>query len=312
MAIKGIEMKNIEKGLLLKEIYEKVREIRRELRLKDVDFKILDVEVVNQGEDTLLNLYVPTRSDKSTVIGPGGWVVGRLREYLKDRFPGDLKILVDTYIDSVIIKKREKEALSFLKNLGLTKGERILFLVQCSYDLGVLDFLRKYFKVFAVSLDIGSVVLPPRNRKLIEDYLLKYGVPYEFLSPLKLGGKDIEKVLSGYPCDLCNSIVSKYLVEECRERGIRYLINNHMEDKVRKVRDVYVINFLKIYPLKRDILRREYPYLKCPLMIQALKRNREMRVKMIGEIVSQVYEGLMEPGIGAEVIMEIEKLGKKI
>ena len=79
---------------------------------------------------------------------------------------------------------------------------------------------------------------------------------------------------------------------------------------MKRVKDVYLINFLKLYPLKRDILRREYPYLKCPLMLQALMRNRDLRVKMIGEVVSQVYEGLMEPGIGAEVILEIGRLGK--
>ncbi|MBW9223627.1 hypothetical protein KKP90_03435 [Methanothermococcus sp. SCGC AD-155-E23] len=83
-------MESIEKDLLLKDIYERIREIRRELKLKDVDFEILDVEVVYQKGETLLNLYVLSRSDKSTVIGPGGWVVGRLREYLRDRFPGDL------------------------------------------------------------------------------------------------------------------------------------------------------------------------------------------------------------------------------
>ncbi|HID47980.1 MAG TPA: hypothetical protein EYP47_04840 [Methanococcaceae archaeon] len=304
-------MESIEKDLLLKDIYERIREIRRELKLKDVDFEILDVEVVYQKGETLLNLYVLSRSDKSTVIGPGGWVVGRLREYLRDRFPGDLKILVDTYIDRVIIRRREERALSLLESLGLRRGEEVLVLVQCSYDLGVLDFLRKCFKVFAVSLDIGSVVLPPRNRKLIEDYLLKYKVPYKFLSPLELKGGDIGRVLDSYPCDLCNRVVSKYLVEECRERGIGYLINNHIEGEVKRVKDVYLINFLKLYPLKRDILRREYPYLKCPLMLQALMRNRDLRVKMIGEVVSQVYEGLMEPGIGAEVIMEIGRLGKR-
>ncbi|HIC98754.1 MAG TPA: hypothetical protein EYP08_03690, partial [Pyrodictiaceae archaeon] len=134
---------NIEKDLLIKEISEKIREIRRELDLKDVNLEILDVEVIYEGKDTLLNIYVLTRSDKSTVIGPGGWVVGRLREYLKDRFPGDLKILVDTYIDRLILKKKEERALSTLKSISLKKGERILVLVQCSYDLGVLDFLRR-------------------------------------------------------------------------------------------------------------------------------------------------------------------------
>ncbi|AXI25131.1 hypothetical protein CFE53_02775 [Methanofervidicoccus sp. A16] len=302
---------NIEKDLLIKEISEKIREIRRELNLKDVDFEIVDIEIIWEDNDTFLNICVPTRSDKSTIIGPGGWVVGKLREYLKDRFPGNLKILVDTYTDRLILKKKEERALSILKRIGLKKGERVLVLVQCSYDLGVLDFLRKCFKVFAVSLNIGSVVLPPKNRKLIEDYFVRYKIPHKSLDPIKLKGEDIRKVLGGYPCDLCNGIVFKYLIEECRRMEIRYLINNnHTSQEIERLEDVYIINFLKLYPLKRDILRKNYPYLKCPLMIQTLKENEDLKVKRIGDIVSEVYEGLMEPGIGAEVILEIGKLGK--
>ena len=299
---------NIEKDLLIKEISEKIREIRRELDLKDVNLEILDVEVIYEGKDTLLNIYVLTRSDKSTVIGPGGWVVGRLREYLKDRFPGDLKILVDTYIDILILKKKEERTLSTLKSIRLKKGERILVLVQCSYDLGVLDFLRRHFKVFAVSLNIGSVVLPSKNRRLIENYFLKYKVPYRFLDPIELKGEDIRELLDKYPCDLCNDMVFKYLVEECKRMGIKYLINNHITREVERFKGVYIINFLKLYPLKRDVLRKNYPYLKCPLMIQTLKRDRDLKVKVIEDIVSEVYEGLMEPGIGAEVILEIGRL----
>jgi len=301
---------NIEKDLLIREICERIREIRRELNLKDIGLEIVDVEVIYEGEDTFLNIYVLTRSDKSTVIGPGGWVVGRLRECLKDRFPGNLKILVDTYIDRLILREKENRALSILKSIGLKRGEKILVLVQCSYDLGVLDFLRRYFEVSAVSLSIGSVVLPSKNRKIIESYLLKSKVPYKFLKPLELKGEDIKKVLGKYPCDLCNDVVFKYLVEECKGMGIKYLINNHISEKVR-FKGVYIINFLKLYPLKRDVLRREYPYLKCPLMIQAIKKDRDLKVKMIKEVVSEVYEGLMEPGIGAEVVLNMWRLGGK-
>ncbi|HID47990.1 MAG TPA: hypothetical protein EYP47_04900 [Methanococcaceae archaeon] len=297
----------MDKDLLLKEISEKIREIRRKLNLKEVKVDIVDVETVLEGEDRILYIYVLTRSDKSTVIGPGGWVVGKLREYLKDRFSGNLKILVDTYVDRVILRKKIERALSILRGIGLDRGESILVLVQCSYDLGVLDFLRRHFKVYVVILDIGSVVLPSKNRKLIEDYLTRYNIPYKFISPMELRGDRIGEVLDNYPCNLCNEIVRDYLIEECRERGIRYLINNHIAEKLEKFKDVYIINFLKLYPLKRDVLRRNYPYLKCPLMIQALKRDRNVKIKAIETIVSEVYEGLMEPGIGAEVIMEIDK-----
>lgn len=301
---------NIEKEILIKEISEKIKEIRKELNLNDTDFEIVDIEVLNENKDTLLNIYVLTRSDKSTVIGPGGWVVGKLREYLKDRFPGNLKIVVDTYTDRLILQKKEGRALSILESIGLKKGDEIITLVQCSYDLGVLDFLRRHFKVLVISLNIGSVVLPSKNRKLIEEYLVKYNIPYKFLDPVKLKGEDIKKAL-GNPCDLCNSMVFKYLVDECRKIGINYLINNHIYQDIIIFKDIYLINFLKLYPLKRDVLRRNYPYLKCPLMIQALKGNENLRVKMIKDIVSEVYEGLMEPGIGTEVILEIERLRKR-
>ena len=301
-------MEDIDKDLLIREIYEKVLKIRRELKLKDVNVEIVDVELIYENGDTILNICVLTRSDKSTVIGPGGWVVGKLREYLRDRFPGNLKIVVDTYIDRLILNNKRERSRSLLNSVGLIEGERILALVQCSYDLGVLDFLRRHFKVSVVSLNIGSVVLPSKNRRLIEDYCVKYKIPYKLIDPLKLKGEEIKKVLDSYPCNLCNHIVFKYLPRECREMGIRYLVNNHLPGEVERLEDIYIINFLKIYPLKRDILRRNYPYLECPLMIQCLKRNEELKVKIIGDIVSEVYEGLMEPGIGAEIIMNIERI----
>ena len=295
------------KDELLNLIYNKVKKIRNNLNLVDVEFEILDLEII-QDEDVYLMIYTLTRSDKSTIIGPGGWVVGKLREELKELFGGNLIIKVEDYADKLILEEKKTKAISLLNKIGLKKGEKIAVLVQCMYDLSVLDFLKKYFDVQAVSFDIGTIVLPSKNKYAIEDYLIKNNIPYKFIKPIELGKEDISKALrmQDYPCnEVCNEL-NKYIIKECK--NIKYIINNHIHKDIEKNEEfnAYILNFLKIYPFKKNNLRENY--LSCPLMIQACKKNNNIKLKLMDEIVSNVYEGLLEPTEGSEMIVKINNL----
>ncbi|MBW9221340.1 hypothetical protein KKP91_03995 [Methanothermococcus sp. SCGC AD-155-M21] len=317
-------MENWDKNTLLEEISNNVKEIRNNLNLKHINFEIVDIEISYGGEynrepnknnknnknnnkTLFLKIYALTRSDKSAIIGPGGWVVGRLRESLKYKFKKNLIIIVEDYIDKLILEEKRENAISILKGIGLKKGQEILYLLQCSYDLSVLDILKDYFKVFALSLDIGSVVLPPKNKELIETYVCENNMPHKFITPVKLKKKDILMGLTGYPCDvLCNKM-DKYILREGINRNINHIINNHIPERIKRdeITNIYFVNFLKVFQLKKNSLRREY--LNCPLMIQSYRRNKNVKIKLINEIVSETYEGLMEPTEGSEKIMDIVK-----
>ncbi|AEH06094.1 hypothetical protein [Methanothermococcus okinawensis] len=314
-----MRFKENEKEKLLEEIIKKIKKIRKSLNLKDTNFEIVDIELmdnndtnIKENENIFLIIYALTRSDKSTIIGPGGWVVGKLREDLKNQFDKNLIIRVENYIDNIILKEKKEKAFLFLNKIGLKKGQKIMVLVQCSYDLSILDFLKKYFDVYAISLDIGSVVLPPKNKNIIEDYLINNKIPYNFIKPVELDKKNILKALNSYPCDIICGNMGKYLIKECVNKNIKYIVNNHISEDYRRDDNtkIYILNFLKIYPLKRGSLRS--PYLNCPLMIQTCKKNKnnnknnvKIKIKLIKEIVSNVYDGLIEPTEGSEKIMKI-------
>lgn len=299
----------IDKNELLNLIYTKVREIRNNLNLIDVEFEILDLDIIKEKDYIYLIIYVLTRSDKSTIIGPGGWVVGKLREEINELFNGNLIIKVEDYGDKLILDEKKINALSLLNRIGLKKGDNITVLVQCRYDLSVLDFLKKYFNVHSVSLDIGTIVLPSKNKQIIEEYLLKNNIPYKFIKPIEIKKEDILKILDmqDYPCNIICNKMNKYIIQESW-KDINYIINNHIHGNIKKDKEsnVYILNFLKIYPFKRNDLRKKY--LDCPLMIQACKRNRKVKIKLIEEIVSEVYEGLLEPTKASEKIIKLNNL----
>ena len=74
------------KDEFLSEIYKSVKKIRDEIGLKTTDFSIIDFEFTKNENNLTLKLYTPIRTDKSAIIGPGGWVIGKLREELNEIF----------------------------------------------------------------------------------------------------------------------------------------------------------------------------------------------------------------------------------
>ena len=99
-----------EKEKLLAELIKKINKIRKDLNLKNTNFEIVDIDIKTnkENESIFLIIYALTRSDKSTIIGPGGWVVGKLREDLKHQFDKNLIIRVENYIDKIILKEKKE------------------------------------------------------------------------------------------------------------------------------------------------------------------------------------------------------------
>jgi predicted PP-loop superfamily ATPase len=326
---------NIKKEELLSILYKKVKNIRDDLNLTNVDFEIVDLEleINNNGnicdcsDNIYLIIYTPTRSDKSTIIGPGGWVVGKLREELKELFNGNLIIRVEDYSDKIIMDEKKENAMKILKDIGLNKWEKIAVLVQCMNDLSILDFLKKYFLVYAISLDVGTIIMPSKNKQTIKNYMRANNIPHKFIKSTGMKNEEILKIINTgkNPCELFCNNMDKHMIQFCFNNDIKYVINNHIENKIKIVEHsmddiknsmedneeypIYVLNFSKIYPLKSNDLRNKY--LNCPLLIQSIKRNKDIGIKLIEEIVACVYEGYSEPTECSENIVKIYNLYKK-
>ncbi|ABR55936.1 conserved hypothetical protein [Methanococcus aeolicus Nankai-3] len=304
----------VTKDELINTILEKVYDIRKELNLNHCDINIVNIELKDinsssgdndkNNKNCYLTIYAHTRSDKSSLIGPGGWVIGKLREELKELIDKNLIIIVEDYGDKIINNEKKEKALNYLLNIGLNKGDNIAVLVQCEYDISIIDYLKNYYTVYALSFEAGTFVLPYKNKNIIKDYLISNKIPHKFIS-CKLDKSILSLLSDEFPCDLaCNSLIN-YAVEECKNKNIKYFINNHGKNKYDKKYNIRIINFLELHPFKKSSFKN---YLSCPLMIQSCKKNKNTKIKLINKVVSDTYDGLMEPTGSSEKIMKILNL----
>ncbi|WP_459202185.1 hypothetical protein [Methanococcus sp. CF] len=303
---------NKSKEEFLSEIYKIVAKIRLDIGLNTSEITISDLEFKIDSENTdnlMLTIYTPTRTDKSLLIGPGGWVIGKLREELNDNFEENLIIRVESHID----RKKELETLnysvSFLKEKGLDISVKkdALVVVQCENDLSAIDFIKEYFNPHLIIFDLGTAILPHKNRNRTEKVLKNKNVKYEILSPYLLNNNQIIDAISNDPCEtICNNLISEML-QYAKNKNIDVVIFNHFNQNYKLINGIHVLNFLKMFPVKLNSLIHKGRSLDCPLFIQSCKRNKITKTFKVKQIVSEVYSGLVEPTEGAEEIMKYLK-----
>ncbi|MBA2846373.1 putative PP-loop superfamily ATPase [Methanococcus maripaludis] len=296
----------------LSEIYRIVAKIRLELELTTSEITISDFEFKMDSENSnnlILMIYTPTRTDKSLLIGPGGWVVGKLREKLNGSFKENLIIRVESYID----RKKELDAIensiSYLREKGLNISSKkdALVIIQCEYDLSSIDFINKYFNPIFITFDLGTALLPHKNRNRIEQVFKDKNLKYEFLSPYSLNGEQITDAISKNPCEIiCNDLISE-MVNYAKNKNIEIVLFNHLNKDYEFRNGIHILNFLKMFPIKLNSLIHKGRSLDCPLLIQSCKRNKITKTFKIKQIVSGVYSGLVEPTEGAEEIIKYLK-----
>ncbi|MBM7408547.1 hypothetical protein [Methanococcus maripaludis] len=296
----------------LSEIYRIVAKIRLEIELTTSEITISDFEFKidsENNENLILMIYTPTRTDKSLLIGPGGWVVGKLREKLNGSFKENLIIRVESYID----RKKELDAIensiSHLREKGLDISSKkdALVIIQCEYDLSSIDFINEYFNPIFITFDLGTALLPHKNRNRIEQVFKDKNLKYEFLSPYSLNGEQITDAISKNPCEIiCNDLISE-MVNYAKNKNIEIVLFNHLNKDYEFRNGIHILNFLKMFPIKLNSLIHKGRSLDCPLLIQSCKRNKITKTYKIKQIVSGVYSGLVEPTEGAEEIIKYLK-----
>ena len=288
------------KEQIIDEIKERVLRIRDILGLNKAEFDIVDVEI----EGKTLTIYTKNRTDKSSIIGPGGWVVGRLREEMKDRFE---VIRVEDYTDKVLFVKRveiikslfDDEVIQDICNYFLYKKipkekKDVICLIHCQYDLYALDILSNIFNVKAITYDFPALV-PDKTKKKVISFLNKRDIEHEFLK-LNLTKNEIKNLIDSFPCGfLKNKIIGD--LKGC-------VFTSCLDNAVFKYDNGIIINFFELFPIK--IKKDEYYLNYCPLCIQSCKidKNKE---KFIKKIVKEVYKGFKEPTDASEEILSMIK-----
>ncbi|XRO76371.1 hypothetical protein ACO3VM_06175 [Methanocaldococcus sp. 10A] len=285
---------------LINEIKDKVKRIRESLGLNKALFDIVDIEV----DGKLLTIYTKNRSGKSTIIGPGGWVVGKLREEMKDRFE---IIRVEDYTDKVLFEERIKaikslfedgifqDICNYLLYKEIPKEKKdVICLIHCQYDLYALNILSNIFNIKAIIYDFPALV-PQKTKEKIFDFLNKKNIEHEFLK-LNLKNNEIKNIINSFPCG--------FLKDKIIEDLEGYIFTSCLNCEVFKYKNVIIINFFELFPIK--IKKDEYYLNYCPLCIQSSKieKNKE---KFIKKVVKEVYRGFKEPTDASEEILSILK-----
>ncbi|AIJ05929.1 hypothetical protein JH146_1086 [Methanocaldococcus bathoardescens] len=286
---------------LINEIKERVSRIRENLGLSKALFDIVDIKV----DGKILTIYTKNRSDKSTIIGPGGWVVGKLREEMKDRFE---IIRVEDYTDKVLFEKRVETIKSlfnddifqdicnyFLYGEIPKKKRDVICLVQCQYDLYVVDILSNIFNVKALTYDFPALV-PQKTKEKILDFLNKRNIEHEFLK-INFTKDEIKNLINSFPCG--------FLKDKIIKDGLKgEIFTSCLNCGIFKYDNGIIINFFELFPIK---IKKDENYLNyCPLCIQSCKieKNKE---KFIKKVVKDVYRGFKEPTDASEEILSIIK-----
>jgi len=294
------------KDEFLSEIYKSVKKIRDEIGLKTTDFSIIDFEFTKNENNLTLKLYTPIRTDKSAIIGPGGWVIGKLREELNEIFEENLIIRVENYIDHIQKLEHFESSFNFLKEKGLdlTSKKDAVVVIQCENDLSALETIKKYFNPICISFDLGTVALPHKNKNRILEVLENKKILHKILTPFSMSKEDIATASSVDPCiEVCNKLVTNML-DEAALNNVNIVIFNHLSKNYELKNDIHVINFLELFPIKLNALNHAGKPLDCPLLIQSCRKNKNMKIDKIKDVVSKVYDGYIEPTEGSVEIMK--------
>ncbi|MGZ7160463.1 MAG: ATPase [Methanobacterium sp.] len=240
------------------DIIKQICRIREEIGHQKVNPGINDV-IFDQEKKVML-IVTSDRPDKSTVIGKGGWVVGKLKEELDIN-----SIHVEAYPDILLKEYRIKLAINKLNNLlkspeligsmPLINLSKLLNLrlrniydfeatlnafedveknndkkavvalsggVDSSFSLIVAKKLG--FNPVAVTVNPGSIILPQYFRNNVEKLSTKLDVNHNYI---EVEMDDVIKDSLGgrfHPCGRCSKVIKGAILDYAKDINIPFLI----------------------------------------------------------------------------------------
>ena len=239
------------------EIIKQICKIREEIGHQKVNPGIKDIFFDENNESLLIVTY--DRPEKSTVIGKGGWVVGKLKEEMNIK-----SIHVEAYPDILLKEYRIKLADNKLNNLlnsssinikkPLTNLSKILKLrlenlynfesildnekweeekniksivalsggVDSSFSLIAAKNIG--FNPIAVTVKPGSIILPKYFQNNVEKLSAKLNVNHEYID-MEMD-EIIKDSLDGrfHPCGRCSKVIKGAVLDYAKEINAPFLI----------------------------------------------------------------------------------------
>lgn len=261
--MKHTQEKVVKKLLISRdELIEKIYKIREEIGHDDIKINIH--ETVYDDETKELWIITKDRPDKSTIIGKGGWVVGRLKEELNIN-----AIHVESYSDFILKKYHMELSIKTLEDFSQQNpmiarkpiNNLITLLkdkIENLYSFNLKEYLKEKnyvekdneaivalsggadstfsviiakmlgFNPIAITVDPGTIVLPKQFKENIENITQELNIKHEYI-PVSYN-EIIEESLNGvyHPCGRCSKVIEDTINKYSVENNIHLVIYGDM------------------------------------------------------------------------------------
>lgn len=317
----------------IEEIQFRVQRIREEIG-QDASTKPR-IKWVKDGDVLIICGF--NRSDKSMLIGPGGWVSGKLSEEIgkpvtvidgSEEILKELKIIESTYTLENLLKKakgEDKEILEFF--MGYLKGETKTIdkeiEIAVSYSGGAdststLYLLKEMgFKVIALTYYPSDMILPKRTRSIIKNVVEHLSVPHEYVEG------DIKEIVEGalegryHPCGRCHKEMEEKIIDAAKKRGISRIAFGDLlptgPQTISINKGMMRINLPSLLALKKKdmkyisgrILGYQSPGYGCPLLKEVHRLHPSKKFFTAHRVLREVRAGILESNEGLSSLRSI-------
>ncbi|HQK63364.1 MAG TPA: hypothetical protein PLV67_07325 [Methanofastidiosum sp.] len=281
-------------------------------------------------DDEVLIICGYHRSDKSMLIGPGGWVSGKLSEEIgkpvtviesTEELTSELKLMESLLTVEKLLKKAEgqnKDILEFFRDYIKNKKKTIdkEVTVAVSYSGGSDSTASLYllnnmgFKVVALTYYPSDIILPKRTRTIIENVVKEIGIPHEYIKG------DMSEIIKGalegryHPCGRCHKNMEDIVIDHTRKMGIEAITFGDLlptgSQTISIKNGMLRINLPALLALKKKDMKylsariKEYesPGFGCPLLKEVHRKNPSKKFFTAHRVLREVRAGILESNEG--------------
>jgi len=281
-------------------------------------------------DDEVLIICGYHRSDKSMLIGPGGWVVGKLSEEIRkpvtviestEEVVSELKLLESLNTIEKLLKKTKgehKDILEFFRDYTQKKREKIdkEITVAVSYSGGsdstsTLYLLKEMgFNVVALTYYPSDMIVPKRTRSIIENVVTNLSIPHEYVEG------DISEIIEGalegryHPCGRCHKNMEEKIIEATKKRGIKAIAFGDLlptGSQTIFIKDGMIrINLPSLLAMKKKEMKYiskripgyESPGFGCPLLKEVHRLHPSKKFFTAHRVLREVRAGVLESNEG--------------
>ncbi|RAP53394.1 MAG: hypothetical protein BZ138_01100 [Methanosphaera sp. rholeuAM270] len=214
--------------------------------------------------------------------------------------------IITKYIEKNINREYNKNATAIV---ALSGGSDSSFSTILARSLG--------FKVKAITVDPGTIILPKQFRYNIDNLANKIGIKHEYIETNM--NEIIEDALNGkiHPCGRCSQNIHQTIESQLEKENTRVMIFGDLlstgtqaimlnNDKTRI--NLPALMRMEKTEIKNIITKYDVKKIKgygCPLLVQVHKKYPQYRGFSIQRVLRETRAGILEPGEALELIKTI-------